>query len=67
MNGSSEEVVVRYVRGAVAIAVDSAGRNLYWADNKKGRIEAAKLDGTHRKILVKTTRPTDLALDLTRR
>ncbi|XP_032221449.2 low-density lipoprotein receptor-related protein 6 isoform X2 [Nematostella vectensis] len=46
------------------IGVDWIGRNLYWTDSGKGRIEVSRLDGTARKVLIQDDleRPTALVL-----
>ena len=67
LNGSSEEVVVRNVRKAVAMAVDFPGQNLYWADTNRGRVEVSRLDGKYRKTLVQQRRPLGFLLDVERR
>ncbi|XP_053453877.1 low-density lipoprotein receptor-related protein 2 [Nycticebus coucang] len=47
------------------IAVDWVGRNLYWTDYALETIEVAKIDGSHRTVLISknVTNPRGLALD----
>ncbi|CAH1393043.1 unnamed protein product [Nezara viridula] len=46
------------------LAVDWVGRNLYWCDKESDTIEVSKLDGSYRKILIKTglSEPRAIAL-----
>ena len=49
------------------IAVDHYGRNMFWTastDNDSNRIEVARLDGSHRKILISHNldEPRDICL-----
>ena len=49
------------------IAIDHYGRNMFWTastDNDSNRIEVAKLDGSHRKILISHNldEPRDICL-----
>lgn len=48
-----------------SIAVDWVGRNLYWTDYILETIEVAKLDGSHRAVLLSenVTNPRGLVLD----
>lgn len=36
------------------IAIDHLGRNIFWTDSQRDRIEVAKLDGTQRRVLFET-------------
>lgn len=48
MNGSHQEVVIsNEIHHPDGVAVDWAARNLYWTD----RIEVARLNGKHRKVI----------------
>lgn len=52
-------------RKASVVQVDPAGGNLYWADPYKDQITVADLDGSNKKVLIKTNRsPEGLHLDL---
>lgn len=48
-----------------SIAVDWVGRNLYWTDYILETVEVAKLDGSHRAVLISenVTNPRGLVLD----
>uniref|UniRef100_W5N103 Low-density lipoprotein receptor-related protein 2 n=1 Tax=Lepisosteus oculatus TaxID=7918 RepID=W5N103_LEPOC len=56
---------LKYIMKPNGIAVDWVGRNLYWADAGKKRIEVALLDGRYRKHLIKSgiDEPTALAVN----
>ncbi|XP_064475155.1 prolow-density lipoprotein receptor-related protein 1-like [Ornithodoros turicata] len=42
------------VQNPDGLAVDWVGRNLYWCDKGKDTIEVSRLDGTFRKVLIRT-------------
>lgn len=45
------------------LAVDWIGRNLYWSDNLLNTIEVSRLDGRHRKVLLRNvSEPRSLQL-----
>ena len=48
-----------------SLAVDWVGRNLYWTDYVLETVEVARLDGSHRTVLVSenVTNPRALVLD----
>lgn len=50
------------------IAVDWAGRNLYWCDKGLNVIEVSRLNGSYRKTIIKENldEPRAIALDITR-
>ena len=52
-NGSSVQVIAYSNVGTPAgLAVDYVGRNIYWTDERSGRIEVARLDGASRRSLI---------------
>ena len=59
--GEDNENFLSYFLG---IAVDWIGRNIYWLDMRADKIEVAKLDGTHRSVLINTEIDSPRALQL---
>lgn len=46
------------------IAVDWIAKNLYWTDFDTGRVEMARLDGSHRLVLIwQDAKPRAIAVD----
>ena len=67
LNGSNvEEVITTNVDVADGLAIDTAGRKVYWTNSQRGmqRIEVANLDSTQRKVLIwdHLDSPRDIAL-----
>jgi hypothetical protein len=65
MNNTSPKIL--YHKGIVTpdgLAVDWEGRNVYWTDIGSKKLEVGKLDGTLRKILIKSDldKPRAIAL-----
>lgn len=63
-----EDVIAVGLAAPEGIAVDWVARNLYWTENiEKGesRIEVANLDGSYRKVLIRTNldNPRAIAVD----
>ena len=56
LNGEEQRVIVDNVPGVVGIAVDWLAGNIYWVSEKNGTIEVARLDGSHRKVLINDSR-----------
>ena len=53
MNGTGIKAVVRFgLEMPGTIAVDWIAKNIYWTDEKANRIEVARTDGRHRKVLL---------------
>lgn len=46
------QVLHSAVQSPDGIALDWAGRNLYWCDKGKDTIEVSKLDGQYHKVLI---------------
>lgn len=54
MNGSHQSVIIsNEVFHPDGVAIDWAARNLYWTDTGTDRIEVARLNGKHRKVIKK--------------
>lgn len=54
MNGSNQSVIIsNEVFHPDGVAIDWAARNLYWTDTGTDRIEVARLNGKHRKVIQK--------------
>ncbi|KAK3698272.1 hypothetical protein QZH41_009502 [Actinostola sp. cb2023] len=66
LNGSSQQRIVGRLGSPSSLAVDWAGRNLYWADKPANKIEVSKLDGKYRKTLIygNLEQPLSITLDL---
>lgn len=63
-----EDVIAVGLAAPEGIAVDWVARNLYWTENiekGKSRIEVANLDGSYRKVLIRTNldNPRAIAVD----
>lgn len=53
LNGSNMETVIgQGLKTTDGLAVDWVARNLYWTDTGRNTIEASRLDGSSRKVLV---------------
>lgn len=53
LNGSNMETVIgRGLKTTDGLAVDWVARNLYWTDTGRNTIEASRLDGSCRKVLI---------------
>lgn len=53
LNGSNMETVIgQGLKTTDGLAVDWVARNLYWTDTGRNTIEASRLDGSCRKVLV---------------
>lgn len=53
LNGSNMETVIGHgLKTTDGLAVDWVARNLYWTDTGRNTIEASRLDGSCRKVLV---------------
>ena len=70
MDGSIKEQLI-IAEGSIldGIAIDHYGRNIFWTastDDDSNRIEVAKVDGSHRKILISHNldEPRDICLDM---
>lgn len=63
LNGSGfESIVEAGLSDVYGLAVDWMAQNIYWIHNKKARIEVARLDGRHRRVLVYNTEEVSLQL-----
>jgi len=52
MNGSNQEVVIsNEIYHPDGVAVDWVARNIYWSDTGTDRIEVARLNGKHRRVI----------------
>lgn len=52
MNGSHQEVVIsNEIYHPDGVAVDWVSRNIYWTDTGTDRIEVARLNGKHRRVI----------------
>jgi len=52
MNGRNQSVVLSIdIPHPDGIAIDWAGRNMYWADSGADRIEIARLTGKYRRVI----------------
>lgn len=53
MNGTKQEVVIsKEIYHPDGVAVDWVARNIYWTDTGTDRIEVARLNGKHRKVIL---------------
>ena len=54
-DGSNSETIVSTSLGTTeGLAVDWIGRNLYWTDTGRNKIEVSRLDGSSRKVIIDT-------------
>lgn len=78
MNTTQEKTLFHDVEGVVSLALNSDSGMMYWSAwgsdfSDSGRIEQAWMDGTHREVLVNSTKiapmryPTSLTIDLMER
>lgn len=52
MNGTGQEVVIsNEIYHPDGVAIDWVARNIYWTDTGTDRIEVARLNGKHRKVI----------------
>lgn len=67
-NATSVKTLFRCnVRRPYGLAIDYAGRNIYWTDKGTNRIEVGMLDGTGRKLLFKDGLDEPMAIVLDER
>ena len=53
VNGTGQRTIIRHgLEMPVSISVDWIAKNIYWSDETAHRIEVARLDGRHRKVLL---------------
>lgn len=64
-NGTSLKILFSCdVIRPLGMAIDKAGRNLYWTDSGTKRIEVGRVDGTKRKVLITDGVDTPIAIIL---
>lgn len=64
LNGTADEAIIRGVYYPNRLAIDYINRIIYFTDSSRNRIDIAALDGKHRGMLIATTWPEGIALDL---
>jgi len=53
MNGSNQGVVIsNEIYHPDGVAIDWVARNIYWTDTGTDRIEVARLNGKHRRVII---------------